>query len=162
MYNRLMRTQEITQSSKEEIYKQIEGCLWSMIDTYNYWKSIDHALLCSDTEFWRNVSRACKEEWEYLKSDLTLLLWHFVPVKCGVFWTVFAEYSLQYSWPGMYSLHLRGADKTSQQWHCLCALFESIEDETMPYKKDGQWVYPSSHVYLNFNEFDGCTIHLMG
>ena len=61
MYNRVIRKQEVVQLSSEEIYKQIEGCLWSMIDTYNYWKSIDHSVLCSNTEFWRNVVHACMD-----------------------------------------------------------------------------------------------------
>lgn len=148
--------------SKKELFNYIECCLWAMIDTYNYWNSIDSNKLCQDFIFWDTVKDLCAIEWDRLKTELIVLVDLFVPKKTGLLWHFFSCYKLDYEWPGVYELVLRGSNKNTREYNCLINLFNNIEKKTKPYQHNKKWYYPSKFIYVDYNKLtDSFQIHMM-
>lgn len=153
---------EYEKMSKQELFNHIECCLWTMIDTYNYWRSIDSNKLCQDFIFWDTIKDLCSIEWNKLKTELIILMDFFIPKKTGLLWRFCCCYKLDYEWPGTYIITLRGANKETREYNYLINLFNSIEKETIPYCQNKKWYYPSKFIYVDYNKYtDSFKIHMM-
>ena len=148
--------------SDSELIKNIECCLWTMVDTYNYWNSIGSTQKCDDFEFWTSIEDLCAIEWDRLKTDLITMIDAFIPVKKGLIWHFFSHYFLNYHWPGIYECVLIGADKNTQQYHCLVDVFNKLAQKTMPYEEEEKWYYPSEFIYIDYDKYtDSFQIHIL-